>query len=51
MNEHEWTIAQARAKLDSGEITAVALTEAMLERVADVENSVRAFLALSLIHI
>ncbi|HEY1012909.1 MAG TPA: Asp-tRNA(Asn)/Glu-tRNA(Gln) amidotransferase subunit GatA [Herpetosiphonaceae bacterium] len=47
MNEHEWTIAQARAKLDSGEITAVALTEAMLERVADVENSVRAFLAIT----
>lgn len=41
---HELTIAQARTQLDQGEITAVALTEAILARIEALEPSVRAFL-------
>ncbi|MBC8161703.1 MAG: Asp-tRNA(Asn)/Glu-tRNA(Gln) amidotransferase subunit GatA [Roseiflexaceae bacterium] len=41
---HTLTIAEARALLDSGEITSEALTESCFERIAAVENQVRAFL-------
>jgi aspartyl-tRNA(Asn)/glutamyl-tRNA(Gln) amidotransferase subunit A len=41
---HELTIAEARAQLDSGATTAVALTEAALARIAALEPSLHAFL-------
>ncbi len=41
---HELTIAEARAQLDSGATTSVALTEAALARIAAVEPSLHAFL-------
>jgi aspartyl-tRNA(Asn)/glutamyl-tRNA(Gln) amidotransferase subunit A len=41
------TIAEARARLDAGEITSAELTEALLDRIAAVENQVRAYLAIS----
>ncbi|MBA3468717.1 MAG: Asp-tRNA(Asn)/Glu-tRNA(Gln) amidotransferase subunit GatA [Herpetosiphonaceae bacterium] len=41
---HELTIAEARAQLDSGATTAVALTEAALARIAAVDSSLNAFL-------
>ena len=44
---YELTIAEARERLDRGEITSVQLTEALLDRIAAVENQVRAFLAIS----
>src|SRR5215213_5192505 len=43
---HELTIAAARDMLASGEITALELTQACLDRIAAVENQVRAFLAI-----
>lgn len=41
------TIAEARARLDAGEITSAELTEALLDRIAAVDNQVRAYLAIS----
>ena len=41
------TITEARARLDAGEITSAALTEALLDRIAAVDNQVRAYLAIS----
>src|SRR5215216_2874265 len=43
---HELTISAARALLDTGEIRSVELTRALLDRIAAVDNSVRAFLAI-----
>jgi aspartyl-tRNA(Asn)/glutamyl-tRNA(Gln) amidotransferase subunit A len=44
---HELTITDARTLLDRGEITSVELTQALLDRIAGVENQVRAFLAIT----
>src|SRR5262245_39727243 len=41
---HELTIAEARARLDSGEISSVDLTKALLDRIVPVGNQVRAVL-------
>ncbi len=43
---HDLTILQARQLLDHGEIAALALVQAVLDRVVAVENTVRAFLAI-----
>ena len=43
---HELTIADARELLASGEITALELTQACLDRIVAVDNQVRAFLAI-----
>src|SRR5829696_917553 len=43
---HELTIADARDLLASGEITALELTQACLNRIAAVDSQVRAFLAI-----
>ncbi|MBK9710406.1 MAG: Asp-tRNA(Asn)/Glu-tRNA(Gln) amidotransferase subunit GatA [Kouleothrix sp.] len=43
---YELTIADARDKLDRGEITSVELTQALLDRIVAVDNQVRAFLAI-----
>jgi aspartyl-tRNA(Asn)/glutamyl-tRNA(Gln) amidotransferase subunit A len=43
---HELTIADARDMLASGEITALELTQACLDRIVAVDNQVRAFLAI-----
>ena len=47
MNLHELTIHEARRRLRAGELTAVALTEALLERILAVDNDVRAYLTLT----
>src|SRR5688500_7519586 len=44
MPSYDMTIAEARARLDSGETTAVALTEATLERIAAVDGQIGAYL-------
>jgi aspartyl-tRNA(Asn)/glutamyl-tRNA(Gln) amidotransferase subunit A len=44
---HELTIAAARDLLASGEITALELTQACLDRIVAVENQVRSFLAIN----
>jgi aspartyl-tRNA(Asn)/glutamyl-tRNA(Gln) amidotransferase subunit A len=44
---YELTIAEARARLDRGEITALELAQALLERIVAVDNQVRAYLAIS----
>jgi aspartyl-tRNA(Asn)/glutamyl-tRNA(Gln) amidotransferase subunit A len=44
MSLYDMTIAEARARLDSGETTAVALAEATLERIAAVDGQIGAFL-------
>jgi aspartyl-tRNA(Asn)/glutamyl-tRNA(Gln) amidotransferase subunit A len=41
---HELTIAEARALLDRGDLTSVALTQALLDRIADVDTQVQSFL-------
>src|SRR5436190_1370115 len=41
---HELTIAAARDLLANGEITALELTQACLDRIVAVDNQVRAFL-------
>src|SRR5256885_1684469 len=46
-NLHELTIADARALLDRGEITSVELIQALLDRIAVVENQVRAFVSIT----
>ncbi len=43
---YELTIAEARERLDRGEITSVELTQALLDRIVAVDNQVRAFLAI-----
>jgi aspartyl-tRNA(Asn)/glutamyl-tRNA(Gln) amidotransferase subunit A len=43
---HELTIADARDLLAQGEITALELTQACLDRIVAVDNQVRAFLAI-----
>ena len=43
---HELTIADAREMLASGEISALELTQACLDRIVAVDNQVRAFLAI-----
>lgn len=44
---HDLTIAEARALLDRGDITSVELTQAYLNRIAEVENHVHAFLGIT----
>ncbi len=43
---HQLTIHEARRRLTAGDVTAVALTEAVLHRAATTANEVRAYLAL-----
>lgn len=43
---YELTIAEARERLASGDLTSVELTQAYLDRIAAVDNQVRAFLAI-----
>ena len=44
---HTVTIHEARARLASGEITSVALTEAILKRISETDGSVKAYLVLT----
>src|SRR5918911_3337200 len=44
---YELTIAEARERLDRGEISSEELTQALLDRIVAVDNQVRAFLAIS----
>ncbi|MCU0493728.1 MAG: Asp-tRNA(Asn)/Glu-tRNA(Gln) amidotransferase subunit GatA [Chloroflexaceae bacterium] len=44
---HNLTVTEARAALDAGDITAVALTEALLARIAALEPTIHAFLAVT----
>ena len=41
---HQLTVLQARAALRAGEITAVQLTQALIDRITAVEHQVKAFL-------
>ncbi|HMO59709.1 MAG TPA: amidase, partial [Roseiflexaceae bacterium] len=43
---HELTIAEARALLDSGDVTSVELTHALLDRITAVDGVVQAFLTI-----
>jgi len=47
MELHELTIHQARERLKRREITAVALTEALLARIAEIDPRVRAFITVA----
>jgi aspartyl-tRNA(Asn)/glutamyl-tRNA(Gln) amidotransferase subunit A len=47
MSLHQLTIHEARDRLVAGEITAVELTEAVLDRVLAVDNDVKAYLTLA----
>ncbi len=44
---YDLTIHEARALLDAGEISAVELTQAVLDRILTVDNNVRAYLTLT----
>lgn len=44
---HHLTVQQARAALAAGEITSVALTQALLDRIAAVEPQVKAYLSVT----
>jgi aspartyl-tRNA(Asn)/glutamyl-tRNA(Gln) amidotransferase subunit A len=44
---YDLTIHQARALLDAGEISAVELTQAVLDRILSVDNAVKAYLTLT----
>ncbi|MBN1402314.1 MAG: Asp-tRNA(Asn)/Glu-tRNA(Gln) amidotransferase subunit GatA [Anaerolineae bacterium] len=44
---HDLTIHEAAAQLDAGDVTAVELTEAVIERILAVDNDVRAYLTLT----
>lgn len=46
MNLYELTIAQAMEKMATGEITSVELTQSCLDRIAEVEGDIRAFITL-----
>ncbi len=48
MTLHQLTLQEARQKLNTGEITSVELTEALIERILAVDNDVRAYLTLTL---
>ncbi len=47
MNLYDLTIHEARRLLDAGEISAEELTEAVLERILEVDNDVQAYIALT----
>src|SRR5258708_5551194 len=47
MNLHELTISQARKKLDTKEISSVALTTASLERLEKLEPQLNAFITVT----
>lgn len=47
MHLYDLTIHQARALLDAGEISAVELTQAVLDRILAVDNAVKAYLTLT----
>ncbi len=47
MNLHDLTVTRARRLLDDGSISAVELTEALLERILAVDNDVCAYLTLT----
>ena len=47
MHLYNLTIHQARALLDAGEISAVELTQAVLDRILSVDNAVKAYLTLT----
>jgi aspartyl-tRNA(Asn)/glutamyl-tRNA(Gln) amidotransferase subunit A len=47
MQPYEWTIAEARKRLDQKEISAVELTRALLERINRIDPKVGAFLTVS----
>jgi aspartyl-tRNA(Asn)/glutamyl-tRNA(Gln) amidotransferase subunit A len=44
---HNLTITEARARLDAREISALELTEALLDRIVAVDNTIKAYLAIS----
>jgi aspartyl-tRNA(Asn)/glutamyl-tRNA(Gln) amidotransferase subunit A len=46
MELHQLTIRQAQAKLKSGEVSALELTEALIKRILAVDNQVKAYLTL-----
>jgi aspartyl-tRNA(Asn)/glutamyl-tRNA(Gln) amidotransferase subunit A len=46
MELHQLTIGQAQAKLKSGEVSSLELTEALIERILAVDNQVKAYLTL-----
>jgi aspartyl-tRNA(Asn)/glutamyl-tRNA(Gln) amidotransferase subunit A len=46
MELHQLTIGQAQAKLKSGEVSSLELTEAVIERILAVDNQVKAYLTL-----
>ncbi len=47
MDLHQLTIHEARERLTAGDVTAVALTEAVLERIAATDGQVKAYLSLT----
>jgi aspartyl-tRNA(Asn)/glutamyl-tRNA(Gln) amidotransferase subunit A len=47
VEHHQLTIHQASSRLAAGDITAVELTEAVLERIAATDGDIRAYLALT----
>ncbi|HHH40811.1 MAG TPA: Asp-tRNA(Asn)/Glu-tRNA(Gln) amidotransferase subunit GatA [Chloroflexi bacterium] len=47
VNLYELTIHEARWLLDAGEISAVELTQAVLDRILEVDNEIRAYLTLT----
>ena len=47
MKLYELTIHEAGLGLDAGEFTSVELTDAVLERIAAVDNDVKAYLTLT----
>ena len=47
MKFHDLTIHQAQARMTSGEITSVELTQTVLDRILAVDNNVRAYLTLT----
>ncbi|MGD2145945.1 MAG: Asp-tRNA(Asn)/Glu-tRNA(Gln) amidotransferase subunit GatA [Anaerolineae bacterium] len=47
MGLHTVTIHEARTRLASGEMTSVALTEAVLQRISEMDERVKAYLALT----
>ncbi|MFN3763207.1 MAG: amidase family protein, partial [Anaerolineae bacterium] len=47
MHLYDLTIHEARALLDAGEISAVELTQAVIDRILAVDNDVRAYITLT----
>ena len=47
MKLHELTIHKAHDLLDKGEISSVELTQAVIDRIADVDNDIKAYITLT----